>query len=188
MKCIVNGELTAARNISYRELNFGQSVSLPLYPYMLEFPFPELLDFVGEDASAFVFEAKLDFVRDGDTHPAYLHDIGYLPLDRLVEYEDAFCQLIQDFLCLDLFRKCFPLSCISPEVFWLINSVDFVRYHEGNVELAGLAFPVRNADGVNESSSSQQGRFFRRALPDWIGAIRKRLGLKWPSKPTQSGQ
>lgn len=140
MICEVNSEPTPAHWISYREPGFGGPVELPLYPYTLRYDLAEVRDLIAEDANAFVRAMKDDYEQTGDSHPQYLHDLGYPLIDILAQHEDAFCETIRRYLYSELFDRSFPGSPPYRDVRWIINSVDTVRCCGGNVEVLGQAF------------------------------------------------
>ncbi len=140
MICEVNSELTPAHWISYLELGFNGPVDLPLYPYMLRYNLAEVRDLIAEYANAFVQDMKHDYEQTGDSHPQYLHDLGYPPIDILAQHEDAFCETIRRYLCSELFSLSFPRSHLYRDVRWIVSSVDAVRCRSGSVEVIGQAF------------------------------------------------
>lgn len=140
MICEVNGEHKESQYISYREPGFGGSVELPLYPYVLRYGINEMCDLIAEDFNAFVHEMKLDFEQTGDAHPLYLHDLGYPPIDILVQHESEFCQIIRTFLYSELFNSSFPWSQPYQNVRWIINNIDSVYYCQGVVVVTGQVF------------------------------------------------
>lgn len=140
MHCEVNGESTPVQWISYRELGFGESVEVPLYPYVLNYGITEIRDLIAADANDFVRDMKADYEQTGDSSPRFLHDLGYPMIDILVQHERAFCETIRIFLYSELFRRSFPAAPPYRDMRWIINSVEMIRCQGGVIEVLGQAF------------------------------------------------
>ena len=145
MRCVVESKEILSTSLSYREMNFGQSVGdLELLSYSVSIETSEFVELFQKSYDRFALEEKEDEpYHEKGVWPKLdrLRELKYPPLNELIETgPDIVEYLIKELLTLDVLEAL--LSYSGDQVRFAINTVDDAKVSKESIVFEGQAFPI----------------------------------------------
>ncbi len=144
MYITVNKRPVGAKQMTFRQLGFGQSISGPTFAVVIELSATEMRAAVGDAFNAFVADSEQDdkqydysaavdaFVQN--SYPSFDEMHGLSKRDL--------CVVILDYLFFDLLEGLFNAS-IPDDCAYAINSLEAISYEDASFIVSATAYPLR---------------------------------------------
>ncbi|WP_350402796.1 hypothetical protein ABCR88_17090 [Pseudomonas sp. W17] len=143
MKFTSAGQIIDPQTVGYRNLGFGEALTIPVTPYELRIHHGDLPQRFLDGADTFAAECKTDDIDQGFVDIPELAALGYPSFRTLLkDHPDLAARLVQDYLYFELLFSLFPHSSGLNVV---INSITRVCSTEGVMLLTGDTYAARHS-------------------------------------------